>query len=75
MFAKRMCFIGPSGTSRLREIVRELRARGNEIISFGVREMHSPTSKPVAEAAKRALDEGPTKYGGPQGGYLSFARR
>jgi aspartate aminotransferase len=67
MFARRMRFIEPSGTLKLQKMVRKLRAKGDEIISFGIGEMDYPTPEHVVRAAKEALDQGLTRYGPPKG--------
>lgn len=67
MFAKRMDLIKPSGTLKLSSMAAELRAKGEDVISFGLGEMDYPTPEPVVQAAKQALDEGLTKYGPSRG--------
>ncbi|UCD92498.1 MAG: pyridoxal phosphate-dependent aminotransferase [Methanobacteriota archaeon] len=67
MFAKRMSFIEPSGTLELLKTVKKLRAKGKKVISFGIGEMDLPTPKHVVTAAKKALDQGLTRYGPPKG--------
>lgn len=67
MFAKRMSFIEPSGTLKLQKMARELQEKGQEVISFGIGEMDTPTPKRVVTAAKKALDKGMTKYAPSRG--------
>lgn len=67
MFAKRMSFIEPSGTLKLLKTVKKLQAKGKKVISFGIGEMDFPTPKHVVVAAKKALDDGLTRYGPPKG--------
>ncbi len=67
MFAKRMSFIEPSGTLKLQSMVSKLKSKGQDVISFGIGEMDFPTPKRVVTAAKKALDQGLTKYGPPKG--------
>jgi aspartate aminotransferase len=67
MFAKRMSFIQPSGTLKLSGMAAELRAKGKDVISFGIGEMDYPTPRHVVNAAKKALDQGLTKYGPSKG--------
>jgi aspartate aminotransferase len=63
MFAERMSFIKPSGTLKLSSMAAELRAKGKDVISFGLGEMDYPTPEVAVDAAKEALDQGLTKYG------------
>src|SRR3990172_8081271 len=65
--ASRLKPIAPSATVRLGALVNELKARGEDLVSFSVGEPDSPTPSHIVEAAKRALDAGMTKYVGPQG--------
>lgn len=67
MFAKRMSFIEPSGTLKLQGMAAKLRSEGKDVISFGLGEMDYPTPKHVVAAAKKALDQGLTKYGPSKG--------
>src|SRR3990172_6911498 len=57
----------PSATGRLGALLNELKARGEDLVSFSVGEPDFPTPSHIVEAAKRALDAGMTKYVGPQG--------
>jgi aspartate aminotransferase len=54
--------ISPSPTLSLTAKVKELRKKGMRIISFTAGEPDFDTPSPIKEAAKRALDEGFTKY-------------
>ncbi|MBC7329318.1 pyridoxal phosphate-dependent aminotransferase [bacterium] len=54
--------IAPSPTLSLTAKVKELRKKGMRIISFTAGEPDFDTPSPVKEAAKKALDEGFTKY-------------
>jgi len=65
--ASRLKPIAPSATVRLGALVNELKARGEDLVSFSVGEPDFPTPSHIVEAAKRALDAGMTKYVGPQG--------
>ncbi len=67
MFAERMSFIKPSGTLKLSGMAADLRAKGKDVISFGLGEMDYPTPELVVDAAKKALDQGLTKYGPSRG--------
>ncbi|HYM39705.1 MAG TPA: pyridoxal phosphate-dependent aminotransferase [Thermoplasmata archaeon] len=61
-FAKRVTSIESSPTVRLSNLVTEMKARGEEILSLSVGEPDFPTPTHIVEAAKKALDEGFTKY-------------
>jgi len=61
-FAKRVTSIDPSPTVALGNLVAELKAKGETILSLSVGEPDFPTPAHIVEAAKRALDEGHTKY-------------
>jgi aspartate aminotransferase len=54
--------IAPSPTLSLAAKVKELKRKGIRIISFTAGEPDFDTPLPIKEAAKRALDEGFTKY-------------
>ena len=60
--AARLKPIGPSATVRLGALVNEMRRRGEDVVSFSVGEPDFPTPKHIVNAAKKALDEGWTKY-------------
>lgn len=51
-----------SATIRMAQIARDLRAQGNDVISLSVGEPDFDTPQHIKEAAKKALDEGYTKY-------------
>ncbi len=59
--------VSGSPTVRLAGMVAELRAKGQEIISFSIGEPDFPTPAHIVEAAKKALDAGYTKYTGSAG--------
>src|SRR3990170_4004407 len=61
-FAKRVTSIESSPTVRLGNLVAEMRARGETILSLSVGEPDFPTPSHIVEAAKKALDDGFTKY-------------
>ncbi len=60
--AARLRPIGGSPTVRLGALVNEMKRRGEDVISFSVGEPDFPTPGHIVDAAKRALDEGWTKY-------------
>jgi aspartate aminotransferase len=61
-FAKRVTSIESSPTVRIGDLVTEMKARGERILSLSVGEPDFPTPAHIVEAAKKALDEGFTKY-------------
>ena len=61
-FAKRVTSIEPSATIRLGNLVTEMKGRGETVLSLSVGEPDFPTPAHIVEAAKRALDDGFTKY-------------
>ncbi len=61
-FAKRVTSIESSPTIRLSNLVTEMKARGEKVLSLSVGEPDFPTPAHIVEAAKKALDEGFTKY-------------
>ena len=61
-FATRVRAIAPSPTVRLGNLVGELRAKGEDIVSLSVGEPDFPTPQHIVEGAKKALDAGETKY-------------
>jgi aspartate aminotransferase len=62
MPAKRMSKIKPSGTVKIANLVSQMKARGENVISFNVGEPDFDTPAHVVEAAKKALDSGFTHY-------------
>jgi aspartate aminotransferase len=67
MVAERMKKVKGSPTVRLSGLVAELRSKGEDVISLAIGEPDFPTPEHIVEAAKRALDEGFTKYTPSQG--------
>lgn len=65
--AGRVRALAPSATLALSALARELKERGEPVVSFGAGEPDVNTPEPVIEAACRALREGKTKYT-PSGG-------
>lgn len=61
-FTQRINSIEPSPTLAISSKASELRRAGKDVISFGTGEPDLPTPQPIVEAAKRALDDGQTKY-------------
>jgi aspartate aminotransferase len=61
-FADRVTSIESSPTVRIGNVVAELQAKGETVLSLSVGEPDFPTPAHIVEAAKKALDEGYTKY-------------
>jgi aspartate aminotransferase len=54
--------VKPSPTVALTGLVAEMKAEGRDVIGLGAGEPDFPTPANIREAAKRAIDEGKTKY-------------
>ena len=65
--SKKIEEITPSVTLAITQKAQELRSNGVDVISFGAGEPDFDTPEPIKEAAKKALDDGFTKYA-PAGG-------
>jgi aspartate aminotransferase len=65
--AERMNNIGVEGAFNVLVRARALEAEGRDVIHLEIGEPDFPTEPHIVEAAKRALDEGWTHYGPPQG--------
>jgi aspartate aminotransferase len=63
IFSTRMESISPSLTLSLQSKANEMKSQGLEVFSFAAGEPNFNTAKYICEAAKKALDEGKTKYG------------
>ena len=61
-FAKRVLSIESSPTVRISDLVTEMKARGEKVVSLAIGEPDFPTPAHIVEAAKKALDDGYTKY-------------
>jgi len=62
MIADRIQRVKDSGTMKMKELAGQKKAEGKKIISFTVGEPDFDTPKHIVEAAKKALDEGKTRY-------------
>ncbi len=62
MLAERVNRIQESGTMKMKELAGQKKKEGKKIISFTVGEPDFDTPKHIVEAAKKALDEGKTRY-------------
>ena len=60
--AHRLAHVKPSLTLAVTAKAAELKAQGHDIISFGAGEPDFNTPQPIIDAAKKALDEGKTKW-------------
>lgn len=60
--AKRLSAINPSPTIAVSQKARDLQAEGRDIISLGAGEPDFDTPQHIIDAAKKALDEGMTRY-------------
>ena len=54
--------VKPSPTIAVTQLAAELKAQGRDVIGLGAGEPDFPTPEHIREAAKRAIDEGKTKY-------------
>jgi len=62
LIAERVKRVQESGTMKMKELAGQKKAEGKKIISFTVGEPDFDTPKHIVEAAKKALDEGKTRY-------------
>jgi aspartate aminotransferase len=60
--AKRLDVVNPSPTLAITAKVREMKGRGIDVVGFGAGEPDFDTPVLIKEAAKKALDQGFTKY-------------
>ena len=60
--AKRVGLISPSVTLAITAKVKELKQKGIDVIGFGAGEPDFDTPQHIKKEAKRAIDEGFTKY-------------
>src|SRR5438309_11504856 len=61
-FAKRVRSIEPSPTVRISDLIAESQGQGKKILSLPIGEPAFPTHAHTVDAAKKALDDGYTKY-------------
>ena len=59
--------IAASLTVAVDTLAKKLIAEGKDIVSLGAGEPDFPTPQPICEAAKRAIDQGKTRYTAPTG--------
>ena len=60
--SKKISGVAPSLTLAITAKAKAMKAAGEDVVSFGAGEPDFPTPAHIVEAAKRALDEGRTKY-------------
>jgi aspartate aminotransferase len=60
--AKRLGSIQPSATIAISDRAAAMKAKGIDVLSFGLGEPDFDTPEPIREAAKKALDKGATRY-------------
>ncbi len=61
-FSSRIGRVQPSPTLAITAKAKQMKADGIDVVSFGAGEPDFDTPEPVREAAKRALDQGKTRY-------------
>ena len=61
-FSARIARVEPSPTLAITAKAKQMKADGIDVVSFGAGEPDFDTPAPVVEAAKKALDEGKTRY-------------
>jgi aspartate aminotransferase len=69
--ASRMKEVGASSTLEITAKAKKMKAEGIDVVSFGAGEPDFDTPKNIKEAAKKAIDDGVTKYT-PSGGTLEL---
>ncbi|MEL6721583.1 MAG: pyridoxal phosphate-dependent aminotransferase, partial [Bacteroidota bacterium] len=62
LLSDRILKMEESATLKMTRLARELKAEGNDVISLSIGEPDFDTPEHIKEAAKKALDEGFTKY-------------
>ena len=60
--SKRALSINPSMTLSITAKAKEMKKQGLDVVSFGAGEPDFDTMSHIKEAAKKAIDEGFTKY-------------
>ncbi len=60
--SERMSRMAESATLRMAQLARDVRAQGHDVISLSIGEPDFDTPNHIKEAAKKALDDGFTKY-------------
>ncbi len=65
--ADRLSLIRPSATVAIAQRAKELQAQGIDVLSFSVGQPDFDTPEHIRDAAKRAIDEGATRYTAARG--------
>lgn len=65
--AQRLSVVKPSATVAVAQRARELKAQGIDVLSFSVGEPDFDTPVHIRDAAKKAIDEGATRYTAARG--------
>ena len=65
--AQRLSAVKPSATVAVAQRARELKAQGIDVLSFSVGEPDFDTPEYIREAAKKAIDDGATRYTAARG--------
>lgn len=65
--AERLSRVKPSATVAIAQRARELRAQGIDVLSFSVGEPDFTTPAHIRDAAKKAIDDGATRYTAARG--------
>lgn len=60
--SKRLSLLNESATIKMAQMARDIAAKGNDVISLSLGEPDFDTPDHIKDAAKKALDEGFTKY-------------
>ncbi|MCR5322840.1 MAG: pyridoxal phosphate-dependent aminotransferase [Lachnospiraceae bacterium] len=60
--SERAKHVKPSSTLAITDKAKQMKASGIDVVSFGAGEPDFPTPKNICDAAKKAIDEGFTKY-------------
>jgi aspartate aminotransferase len=71
VLSHRITRLAESETLQMAKLSRELRSKGYDIIDLSLGEPDFPTPKHICDAAKKAIDDGYTKYP-PVAGYLDL---
>lgn len=69
--SKRASIISPSQTLAITSLAKSMIQQGKNVVSFGAGEPDFDTFQPIKDAAKKAIDEGYTKYT-PEGGSIEL---
>lgn len=60
--AKRIVNVAPSATLAISNLTKQMKAAGEDVIDLSIGQPDFPTPKPIAEAAKAAIDSGAASY-------------